>query len=184
MQIQMDSFSFTSKEGTKVIFREPLKTDSALLVSFVNAVVDEPMSGLMINKKLDLKYERKWLKSRLEEIRDRSAVTLVIDVEGQIVGSCSVDRRRYKESHRAVLGIALRKDFRGKGVGEALMRRTIRLAQQRMKGIEQIDLKTFSYNKRAMNLYVKLGFVKTGFVPRAAKEGSKYYGEHEMVLYL
>jgi len=175
---------FIAKDGTKIIIRELVKTDAALLVRFINAIIDEPMSGLMINKKLDLKYERKWLKHRLEETGGKSAVSLVLETDGRIVGSCSVDRRRYKETHRAVLGIALSKDVRGKGAGEALIRRTIQLAKKRMKGLEQIDLQTFSYNKRALNLYKKVGFVKTGFVPRAIKEGNEYYGEHVMVLYL
>ncbi len=180
----MVRFSFTTKDGMEVIFREPERTDAILLVRFVNRIVHEPMSGLMINQRLGIKYERKWLKGLLKEISARREVTLLVEVDGSIAGSCSVTRKRYKEQHRAELGIALRKDIRGKGIGEALMTITIQLVRRRMKGIEQIDLKTFSYNKRALRLYEKLGFKKTGFVPQAAKEGKRYYGEHVMVLYL
>jgi RimJ/RimL family protein N-acetyltransferase len=182
--IRMVRSSFIAKDGTEVIIREPVKTDAALLMRLVNAVIDEPMSGLLINKKIGLEYERKWLKGRLDEIRSKKIVQLVAEVDSKIVGSCSVDRRRYKESHRAELGIAISKDYRGKGIGEALMRMSIRLAKQRMKGLEQIDLQTFSYNKRSQNLYKKVGFVRTGYVPRAIKEGNEYYGEHVMVLLL
>ena len=175
---------FEARDGTRTIIRELVKTDAEQLMRHANRVIDEPMSGLSRDKKIVLKEEIEWLKRRLEDIHSKRAVTLVAELDGQVVGRCDIDRRRNKESHRAVLGIAVRKELRGKGIGEELINRTIQLARQRMKGLEQIDLMTISYNKRAQRLYKKLGFVRTGFVPRAIKEGNEYYGEHVMVLYL
>ncbi len=175
---------FRAKDGTRVTFREPKMSDMRNLMRMVNSVTCEPMSGLMINRRIGLKEEKDWLSARLKEIRRRETVMVVVEADGRIVGNCDVKRRGFKEEHRAVLGIVLVKEFRGKGIGEALMKNTIALTKERMKGVEQIDLQTFSYNKRAQALYRKLGFVKIGEVPRAVKEAGRLYGEHLMVLYL
>lgn len=180
----MVEFHFTAKDGTRVVIREPSSADAPQLMMLINSVICEPMSGLMINERIGLADERKWVAGRIKEIRARRVVQLVAVVDGTIHGNCDIVRRRYKESHRAVLGIVIDGSLRGKGVGEAMMKRAIQVASRRMKGLEQIDLQTFSYNKRAQSLYRKLGFVQTGYVPRAIKEGRKYYGELVMALRL
>ena len=82
----------------------------------------------------------------------------------------------------ALLGVALSKEMRGRGIGEELMRRSIALAHKRFKGLERVELTTFSYNKRAQALYKKLGFIKVGRMPRALKEGRRYFDEFFMIL--
>jgi hypothetical protein len=57
-------------DRTKVLFREPRQTDVRLLRDFINPFADEPRSGLLINKKVTLKEERAWLKSRLASIKE------------------------------------------------------------------------------------------------------------------
>ncbi|UCE80645.1 MAG: GNAT family N-acetyltransferase [Methanobacteriota archaeon] len=180
----MVRYSFKAKDGTEVLIREPVMTDAALLMAMINAVIEEPMSGIIFNKKTTLEDEKKWLKQRMRDIERKKTVILLAEVDGEAMGNCDVVRRQFKEFHRAELGIVIREELRGKGVGEALIKRTIALAKQRMKGLEQVDLKTFTYNRRAQSLYRKMGFRRTGCIPRAIKEGKKYYGEVEMVLYL
>lgn len=180
----MVHYSFKAKDGTEVLIREPVMTDAPLLMTMINAVIEEPMSGIIFDKKTTLEDEKKWLKQRMRDIERKNTVMLLAEVDGEIMGNCELARRQFKEFHRAELGIVIRKELRGKGVGEALMKRTIALAKQRMKDLEQINLKTFTYNRRAQSLYKKMGFVRTGCIPRAVKDGNRYYGEVEMVLYL
>ncbi len=175
---------FVAKDGAHVLFREPKLSDIPLLTRMLNSVVYEPMSGLMIDKRVGIRQERVWLEGRLKEIRRRETVMIVVEAGGRIVGNCDIKRRGFKQAHRAVLGIVLVKEFRGKGIGEALMRSAIGLSKERMKGLEQIDLQTFAYNKRAQALYRKVGFVKIGEIPRAIREGGRFYSEHLMELYL
>ncbi len=180
----MVRYSFEAIDGTKVLIREPMIADAASLTAMTNEVIEEPMSGINRNKKFTFEETKKWLKHRLQEIKRKRIVMLVAEVDGQIMGNCDLLRRQFKASHRAEIGVVLKKELRGKGVGEALMKSTMALAKERMKGLQQVDLKTFAYNKRAQNLYKKLGFVRTGCVPRAVREGNKYYGELVMVLRL
>ncbi len=173
---------FTAKDGTRVVFREPRAEDARALMKFINSVIDEDMSGIMMDKQVTLPKEKAWLRKVLKEIRQRETVMLVVESEEEILGNCHVERHHMKLSHRAMIGIALSKEARGKGIGEALMGATIELTRKRMKGVESIDLFAFDYNKRAQKLYKKLGFVEVGRIPRAVKEGDRYFDELTMVL--
>jgi len=170
-------YRFTARDGTKVLIREPRPTDVRQLMDFINGFVKEPKSGLLIDKKVNLKEEKAWLKGWIADIRRREGLLLLVEVDGKIKGSCSVLRLKWKSSHVADLGIALSGDIRGKGIGEALMDKAITLARKRMRGLEIIQLKAFSYNERALEFYRKLGFVEVGRVPRVNKEGKNYYDD-------
>lgn len=173
---------FVADDGTIVIFREPRAEDAASLRRFINSVIGEDLSGIVMDKKFTLKEERTWLRTVLKDIREGNAMMLLVESDGKILGNCHASRRPMKHSHRAMIGIALMKEARGKGIGEAVMRATIELVETRMQGVESIDLSTFGYNKRAQKLYKKLGFVKVGSVPRAVKEGDRYFDEWLMAL--
>lgn len=180
----MQKYAFTTSDGKRVVFREPKSSDARSLMTFINAFVGEEKSGLLIDKKTPLRAERRWLKARLQEIKEKTQVMLVVEFEGRIVGNCDISRRIWKESHRAFLGIALSREIQGRGVGEALIKKTIALAKQRMHGLEVVDLQVIDYNGRAKGLYKKLGFVKVARMPNAVKEGHEYFDEDWMTLHL
>lgn len=180
----MQRYAFTAKDGKKVVFREPKSTDARLLMDFINGFVGEEKSGLLIDKKANIREERHWLRQRIREMKKKQTVMLLVECDGRIVGNCDVRRRVWKESHRAVFGIALSSEARGRGIGEALIRRTISLAKQRMRGLEAIDLAVIDYNERAKGLYSKVGFVKVARMPRAIKEDREYFDEDWMVMRL
>lgn len=173
---------FEADDGTVVVFREPKAEDVRQMMRFINSVIEEEMSGIVLDKKLTLRAERAWLAGVLKEIRRKDAVMLVVESGREILGNCHASRRPMKHSHRAIIGIALVKKARGKGIGEAVMTATIDLARKRMKGVEFVDLSTFGYNKRAQRLYRRLGFVKVGEIPCAVREGGRYFSEHLMAL--
>ena len=70
------------------------------------------------------------------------------------------------EKHAGVLGIGLLPDYRGQGLGKALLEAAIAAAEQR--DFRRIELTVFADNLRAMALYEKTGFVREG-VMRAAR---------------
>jgi len=169
-------------DGTHIVLREPTADDAPGLMEFINSVIGERLSGIVLVKKLTLKAEKAWLAGVLKEIRRKEAVMLLVESDGRILGNCHAGRRAMKHTHRATIGIALVKEARGKGIGEAAMRATIDLVRKRMKGVKFIDLSTFGYNKRAQGLYRRLGFVKVGEIPDAVREGDRYFSEHLMAL--
>ena len=85
-------------------------------------------------------------------------------------------------SHRAGLGITVRKKAWGRGVGTALMERLI--AHAREQELEIIELQVRSDNLRAIRLYEKFGFQKIGHYPKFIKIGDVYASCELMNLYL
>ncbi|MBU1914553.1 MAG: GNAT family N-acetyltransferase, partial [Candidatus Thermoplasmatota archaeon] len=170
--------------GTRVLFREPRPKDAVQLMRFINALVVEKRSGLLMNTSVGLEDERAWLKSWRADIRRRKGVMLLVEVDGRIVGNCTVSRLPWKTSHAADVGIALSREMRGKGIGEALMINIIELARRRMRGLEMLHLKTLDYNERAQALYKRIGFIEVGRIPKANKEGKEYHDDVLMVKFL
>ena len=82
--------------------------------------------------------------------------------------------------HRGELGISVRKDYWRQGIGSALMDRLISFAVG--SGYEQIELTVESRNRRALELYLKYGFMVYGTRPHGMKypDGS-YDNDYLMV---
>lgn len=178
----MPGQKFMSKDGKVFVFREPTETDGDGLRVFINAVIAEPLSGIVLSDPIDEEGETRWLSARLSAMAAHTAIDLAVELDGRIVGNCDIVRRIGKEKHRADMGIALSSEIRGIGVGKALMEVTIELARERMEGLETIWLSAFEYNERALALYQSLGFRIIATLPRAAKEGSAHYDEVVLAL--
>ncbi len=92
----------------------------------------------------------------------------VYDDRGEQVGGigvCGV-RSLIKYRHRAMMGISVRKEYWGCGLGSFLMQVAVEWAAN---GFEQLELGVFEDNVRAIHLYEKFGFQKYGVNPRAFK---------------
>jgi RimJ/RimL family protein N-acetyltransferase len=87
-----------------------------------------------------------------------NSVLLVADAAGIVIGVCSAKGgNRIASRGNVGIGISIDADWRGKGVGTALMQALIEWA--RGTGfIWRIELDVFTHNTRAIQLYQKLGF--------------------------
>lgn len=88
---------------------------------------------------------------------------------------------RQKMRHKADLnGLFVRKDFRGQGIGAALVRAVIAHARQH---VTVLRLSVAAENTQASALYRALGFVPYGFERRALCADGQYYDEELLALY-
>lgn len=83
---------------------------------------------------------------------------LVAEVEGKVVGQlglqvCQNPRRR----HVAELGMGVAEDYQGQGIGSALLRSALELADQWLN-IRRLELTVYSSNEVAVALYERFGF--------------------------
>ncbi len=77
-----------------------------------------------------------------------------------------------KEAHKATVnGFFVRPEFRGSGVGAALMAALIEAAREHY---EHLVLEVVAENAAAIRLYGRFGFAEFGREPRARKSGDGY----------
>src|SRR5512139_2009064 len=102
-----------------------------------------------------------WRK-RLAEPPD-GLYSLVACVDGEVVGQLglhtSPDRPRRR--HAGQIGMAVRDDWQGKGVGTALMQAAIDLADKWVN-LSRLELEVYTDNEPAIKLYQKFGFTIEG----------------------
>ena len=127
--------------------------------------------------------EVEWFSRVVRRVLSGDLVFVVAEVDGHVVGSCSVGRlapsRSAEHGHVGELGILVAESFRGKGVGTALLERALADARRLF---EVIFLSVFTVNEGAQRLYRRFGFVPCGHLPRMVKRGGRYFDEERMVL--
>ena len=95
--------------------------------------------------------------------------TLVATVDGVPVGMLHVD----DAFGHGELGMSVAREWRGRGVGTALMEVAIREARER--GLHKLSLGVFPHNAAGIALYRKFGFVEEGLRKEHIRRRS---GEH------
>jgi ribosomal protein S18 acetylase RimI-like enzyme len=107
----------------------------------------------------------------------------VAEDDGEIVGWCDIRRETVPVyAHCGHLGMGLLPAFRGRGIGERLLRAALDAA--RAAGFERIELSVYGRNERAAALYRKLGFVHEGTRVRGKKVDGEYDDVHIMGMQL
>jgi RimJ/RimL family protein N-acetyltransferase len=152
--------------------------------SFFPEAEADPSFGLSLTRKLpSLEDERKWFSGVLKDIEAGDVVNCVAEVDSQMIGWCDVRRMRPGSplDHRGVLGLCVRKEFRGRGIGTALMKKTIDKCGGKF---EIIELTVLTNNLQAIKLYKRFGFKTYGNLPRAVKRAGKYLDDDLMYLRL
>jgi ribosomal protein S18 acetylase RimI-like enzyme len=95
--------------------------------------------------------------------------TLAAVVDGEVVGSLHVRASRFGFGE---IGMLVAREWRGRGVGSALVAAAIESARER--GLHKLSLSVFPHNTAAIALYRKFGFVEEG---RRAKHFRRASGE-------
>ncbi len=88
---------------------------------------------------------------------------LVACVDSEVVGQIGVHTapNRPRRRHAGQIGMGVRDDWHGKGVGTALMQAAIDLADNWLN-LSRMELEVYTDNPPAIRLYEKFGFVVEG----------------------
>lgn len=158
--------------------RRPKKSDVDGLLKFVNELSKEKTFITFQGEQLTKKDEEKWLDNHLKGIRKKETELLVVvNKEGEILGSTSIVLMPRVNSHVGSLAISVSKKARGKGLGERLLREILKEAKKNIKGIKIVKLEAFGNNKVAISLYKKVGFKEIGTIPKGIKHKGKFVDE-------
>lgn len=107
--------------------------------------------------------------------RERGQLFLVAVEGGEVIGTASLSSgSRPRLAHRGEIGIAVRKAAWGRGIGSALLAEVIRFAGEEA-GLRILFLEVRSDNARAIALYRKFGFEKTGIFRGFLRVGGQEY---------
>ena len=136
----------------------PANEDDRLPLALLFAAVAEERDGIATEPPVDVeKRAASW---------DIDG-TLVALAEDAIVGQLHLDPNRFGF---AELGMLVAAEWRGRGVGSALVAAAIERA--RTRGFHKLSLSVFPHNAAAIGLYEKFGFVEEGRRPRHIRRAS------------
>jgi RimJ/RimL family protein N-acetyltransferase len=94
------------------------------------------------------------------DLDDPSVIRFVVEDNKRLVGEANV----HMSGGRADLGMAVAMDYRGRGVGSALLDAATRWA--RLRDAHKITLQVWPHNGSARRLYERSGFVEEGRLHR------------------
>lgn len=89
--------------------------------------------------------------------------SLVASVDDEVVGSLGLRTfpNRPRRGHVGQIGMAVRDDWHGKGIGTALMEAAVELADNWLN-LARLELTVFTDNAPAIGLYQRFGFTTEG----------------------
>jgi len=131
--------------------------------------------------KPDFLNEIGWFSNLYGDVMRGDAKCLVAEEDGHVVGLCDVHSKRpgSEVAHIGILGIAILKGYRDRGIGKSLLQGMIKAC---VGHFEILTLEVFSINTRAYELYKKAGFRENGSLEKALKRKGRYYEEIKMYM--
>lgn len=163
-----------TKNNIPILIREGTQNDAeALIVTMKNILQDAPYLLLHEDEfNLTVEEEINWLK-RFDFSPNSLFLTPVYN--GEIIGTLGIEgNNMQKVKHTALIGLSLKKEWQGIGLGQKLMETALKWAENNTL-LELILLEVFSENTAAIALYKKLGFKETGRQPGFFKSAENKY---------
>ena len=125
--------------------------------------------------------------SSVEQWRKRLAeppedyFSLVACAEHEVIGQLGLHTfpNRFRRRHVGQIGMAVRDDWQGKGVGTALMEAAVDLADKWLN-LTRLELEVYTDNAPAIRLYKKFGFTIEGALAQFAFRDGQYVDSYLM----
>jgi len=165
---------FSAKDGRKVVLRTPKWEDLDDLLELINSLVEEG-AEISKNEKVSREAEIEWLSKTLASLEKNEIFFLVAEVDEKVVGSSDIHPLGGFSKHVGVVGIIIKKGFREIGIGTEVLKTLVEQAQK--MGLKILTLSAFATNKRALHIYEKAGFARTGIIPKKHFKDGKYIDE-------
>lgn len=106
---------------------------------------------------------------------------LVAVVDNRVVGMISVHTfpNRPRRRHAGAIGISVHAEWQGKGVGTAMIRAGLDLADNWLN-LTRLELEVFADNEPAIRLYERFGFELEGTLRQHAFRNGQYIDSYVM----
>lgn len=165
-----------------IVIREIVEEDAAAYNAYRRRIADEPQNTI-------LHAAGEYTRTVDEERQILMAVTAsanqkiyVAVHDHRVIGKCVCRGGTiFATRHVIELGLDVDRDYRGQRIGATLLGRMIDWAGQH-PDIRRIELTVFAHNRRAINLYLKSGFVIEGLAQAAYFKDGQYIDAYHMAL--
>ena len=159
--MKFTAINTTLKNGETIVIREAQIKDAAELITVVKKYIEEsefiPYAEGEFNPTLE--EEEKWIQSFLD---NENSLILVATHQGNIIGNINFGGLQQKIMyHTARLGMGMLSEWKGVGVGSALLDNALQWAKSHSP-LEIIYLEVYANNKAGLALYKKYGFEESG----------------------
>jgi len=178
---QVTASKIKLRDGRVATIRTAVPDDAVALLAHVRAVFTESEFNISTPGEFTMteEQERAWVQGNIDR---PGHVALIAEVDGAVVGFLNFAvAGRLRLAHHGALGISVRKEYWGQGVGRALMETLLAWAAAE-PGVEKVCLAVVAANERAVALYRKLGFVEEGRRVKEVKFGPGRY-EDDLLMY-
>ena len=175
---------FTGKNGKKYTLRSPVTSDADKMIAYLKATAAETEYGLSYPEEMNFTTndEEDFIANYAA---DKGSIMITAFDGENLVGNASLScvMERKKTLHRATFGMAILESEWGQGLGKKILTELIKFAKE--AGYEFLELEVASTNRKAIELYKKLGFSASGERPCSLKlRNGEYYDELLMILKL
>lgn len=170
---------------TTVTLRKAKTTDAQRILNYLITIANEPNIGILMTperaRSITLRQERKLI----QEYTDApNSVFLLAQAGTQIIGIATVEGGKSSfNQHRASIGITVLKEWRGYGIGKAMMEYIIDWGRKN-NTVKLLTLEVFSDNEVAIQLYESLGFEKEGLHKKRLFKDDRYIDEYSMSMWV
>ena len=165
--------------------RPAVPDDAAEFLRHRRMIAQEPNNGIIQGPDDPLPTESEMRERFAQAAHSANSVTmLALDSDQRVIGLAGLHGgSRQANRHTATIGIAVSPEWRGQGVGTALMQAIIDFARQ--GGVlKRLELEVISTNERAIHVYRKLGFVPEGLHRRKLYKDGQYHDNLSMALFI
>jgi RimJ/RimL family protein N-acetyltransferase len=155
----------------RLVVRRAEPADAGALVELAEAVTAEPEGWLISDGGWRTAGEERRFLRALR--RSNDAAVFVAELPEGVVGRLSLGRDPHPASrHVADLGLMVAASHRRRGIGVALLERSVEWARD--LGVRKLELHVFPHNEAAIALYERFGFRREGYRRNHYRRGTEY----------
>lgn len=167
----------------QIIYRRAQESDAEKIVNFYNFVGGE--TSYLSFEKDEYPMNVKEQEEELRSLENKKTSIMLLAMDGdEITGIATINSSaKIKARHDGELGIVVAKKYQGQGIGTELIRQLIEWAKG--NGVTtRISLDTRADNVKAVELYMKFGFIVEGCRKNSTLLNGKYYDLYVMGMML
>lgn len=174
----------TLRDGREVVVREVEHRDGPGMLRLLRDVASEGGFTLLEPAEIDSRASTMLRDMGTEDPNELRLLARCGESDQDVIADLTLGTKNFRRiAHVAKLGMEVRKDFRGVGLGDAMLGIALAWARQHPR-IARVELQVFADNDRAISLYRKHGFEEEGRRRKYMHVGDQYLDDLVMGMFV